>query len=158
MVPDPLGFMFTWTFNRLRNTAHRLGWKMKVVHGEHTTEIQFLRPDRTELAWDNRMYLDSNHFIEGYSTPFKARPDHQNPIDGDPDQVISVQESEKVESAEEAPTAIISSDRHETLMLNDAIEKLMTLTTTKRLLYLLVGVAFLQSVTMIGMMYGFGWV
>lgn len=132
-----------WFVRRGVGMAEALGCERVVEVSEHSINLSWEVPGRSDRAWDGRMFESGQLYIKDYANPVKPVVDSNADLD-DPDTAyikVSEVENENVEPY------LITSDRYQKYMQQDLIDSLLTPREKWRLIaFAVLGVAFLVIV------------
>lgn len=136
-----------------RKMARADGRELKVELSEHAIDVEMVRPNQEELAWDPSMYRRGNVFVAGYANPIKPEVDYHETLD-EPDEV-DVESSEVAE--DDADVRMISSPRYQEYMRQDLVESLLNPREQwKLIVYGIIGLGVLQFMAIIVTMFTTG--
>ena len=115
---------FNIAFTTARIAGQTLGYQLVVELSDHSIDISMERPDKTERAWDDRLYKSGNVFLKGYANPIKPSIEPNDKLENHDE--VDIEESNERPTPESQHVSVISSSRFKTYMKQDLISQLLT--------------------------------
>lgn len=139
---------------KLIKTGRKVGRKdgrteLEVTLSDHSIDVRMVDVNSDRHAWDDTLYRYGNVFLSGYANPIKPTVRANTELE-EPD-TADMKEGDGVEdlAREDRHTQLISSGRYSEFMKQQLIESILNPDEQwKKILYVVVGVAFLQMATL----------
>lgn len=125
------------------------GTELKVTLSDHSIDVRMVDVDDNAHAWDDTLYRYGNVFLSGYANPIKptvnANTELEEPDTADMDESVGGYQKQ----SDGVHTQLISSGRYSEFMKQQLIESILNPDAQwKKILYVVLAVAFMQLATL----------